>query len=200
MNVQKWMLAGSVVILLVAVALVAFTIFTPFALARGPMGYFAYQNGPMFDGAAGPRFGMGPGGGHGMFGWGGPQNSPIAIAAEKLGMTREELIAELQAGKTVADVAKEKDVALETIVEAIMAPRAERLAQLVTDGKLTQEQADTMLATMRANITTRLSEKWSPRGPGYSDADGDGVCDHAGQGRMSGRFGGGQMGGRWDNW
>lgn len=218
MKTQKWILIGSVIVFLGAAALAAFTFLTPFAWAQGPMGWNGRGNGSMFDQGFGPgggmgrgmmfngdfgsRFGMGPGGGPGMMGnmggrWGGPENSMIAIVAEKLGLTTDELVTELQAGKTIADIAKEKNVALETIVDAVVAPRAERLTQMVTNGRLTQEQADTMLATMKANITTKMSEKWEPRGLGYQDADGDGACDNMGQGPMGGRFGGGRMGGRW---
>ena len=110
MKTQKWILLAGVTLFLGAVALVAFSILTPFVWAQGPGGWHGPGNGPMFEGDFGPRFGMGPGGGWGrmmrMGGrWGGPENSLISIAAEKLGMTTDELIAELQAGKTIADVA-----------------------------------------------------------------------------------------------
>jgi hypothetical protein len=45
-----------------------------------------------------------------------------------------------------------------------------------------------MLAMMRANVTARLNQPGTLQGrgpgPGFVDADGDGVCDHAGSGRM----------------
>jgi hypothetical protein len=135
--------------------------------------------------------------------WGGSETSLVAVAAETLGLTRAELVAELQSGKTLAEVAAEHEVAVETIVDTFLAPRAERLAELVANGQLTQEQADTILATMRANVTARVSAEWSPRGPGqgyglgYTDADGDGVCDNCGSQGMGGRFNGGRMG-RWN--
>jgi hypothetical protein len=123
------------------------------------------------------------------------------VAADQVGLTQAELIAELQAGKTIADVAAEHGVAVETIVEAFLAPRAERLAELVANGQLTQAEADTWLATMRTRVTERISQPWSPQGrgqgTGFVDEDGDGICDHAGQGGPGGRYGGGRMMGRW---
>lgn len=200
MKTQKWMFIGSIIMFLGAVVLAAFTFFSPLAWAQGPMGWNGRGDGsgPMFDRGFGPgggmgrgmmfndnfgpRFGMGQGGGMmgGMGGrWGGPEDSLISIAAEKLGMTTTELVTELQSGKTIAAIAQEKNVTLDTIVEAMVAARTERLTEMVTNGQLTQAQADAMLAMMKANITTKLSEAWSPRGP------------------MGGRFGGGRMGGRW---
>jgi hypothetical protein len=97
-------------------------------------------------------------------------------------MTRDELITALGGTKSIAQIAAEHNVPLGTIVDAFLAPRAERLAEMVADGRITQEQADQMLATMRTNVTTHLNEVWTPRGPGqgtgFVDEDGDGICDH----------------------
>jgi ribosomal protein S20 len=62
--------------------------------------------------------------------------------AEQLGMTVEELNAELEAGKTVAELAEEKGVDLDAVrIEAMK----ERIQQAVEDGTISQEQADWML-------------------------------------------------------
>jgi hypothetical protein len=129
---------------------------------------------------------------------GGPEQSLVAVAAQVLGMDQADLVAQLRSGKTIAELAGDKAGA---IVDAFITPRAERMAAMVAAGRLTQAEADQMLAAMRANVTARLSEPWSARGPGagagYMDADGDGVCDHAGAG-MGGGAGwmGGMRGGR----
>jgi lambda repressor-like predicted transcriptional regulator len=98
--------------------------------------------------------------------WGWWAYGQVEIVAEKLGMTVEELTAALKDGKSVANLATEKGVALDTIVEALLAPRREALATKVAEGKLTQEQADTMLAQMQTNITTRLQEAGVSLGQG----------------------------------
>ncbi len=195
MKTRTWMtLAGIALAVLVAIT------FVPAAWAQGPAG--GYGPGQAQSGMRGGGPGMGRRGGMGgqnggMGGqMGGQQQSLVAVAADTLGLTQADLIAQLQGGKTIAQVADEKNVALDTIVNAFVAPRQARMAQAVAAGRISQADADARLATMRANVTARLSQPWSPQGPGagagYADADGDGVCDNAG----SGPAGNGRMGGR----
>src|SRR3989304_1629510 len=66
--------------------------------------------------------------------------------AEALGLTLDELNAELAAGKTPFVIAQEKGIDFAKVQEAMQAAPAEALKQAVEDGKLTQEQADWMLA------------------------------------------------------
>jgi hypothetical protein len=121
---------------------------------------------------------------------GGPQQSLVAVAADTLGLTQADLVTELRSGKTIAQVASDKQVAPDTIIDAFVATRAERLDAAVAAGRMTRAQADAQLATMKANVTARVSQPWSPQGngpgSGFVDQDGDGVCDHAGGGRMGG--------------
>lgn len=143
---------------------------------------------------AGAAFAQGPSGqnpplGLGRGNWGGPENSLVAVAANVLGMEQTALVAELNTGKTIAQVAQAKGVALDKIVTAFVQPHVEWLTQAVTDGKITQAQADQYIATMKANITAKLSAPFTPRGnggngrgmsQGFVDANGDGVCDVGG--------------------
>jgi hypothetical protein len=194
MKTQKWILLTSVILFLGAIGLVAFTSLTPYAWAQGPGGWYGRGGpgaGPIFNGGFGPHFGRGPM--MGMQGrWGGPENSLISIAAEKLGLTTDELIAELQAGKTIADVAAEKNVALDTIIDAVLTSHTERLDEAVANGQLTQEQADAMLVLMKANLTRQINEGWSPRGGGFG-FDGGGPFGHPGMGMRGGRWGGSSL-------
>lgn len=92
------------------------------------------------------------------------------IIAEKLGMTVDELKAELKDGKTVAELAQAKGVELQVIVDALVASQAERLQQAVTNGRITQEQADQMLNAMKERLTKILAESrpWvGGHGPGW---------------------------------
>jgi hypothetical protein len=199
---KKWtLLAGIALVAVVALALVA----APSAQAQGPGGGYGPGDGtgPIDDGAFGSRFGHGMGSGPvgGMQGLGGSQNSLIAVAAEVLGIDRTELVAQLQDGLSIADVAGD---AVDDIVDAFLAPRAERLAELVDADRLTQAEADAWLATMETHVRDRLSQPWSPQGrgwgvpgTGFTDEDGDGVCDHMGTGGF-GR-GAGRMG-RYSRW
>ncbi|MBE3558447.1 MAG: hypothetical protein IMW89_04390 [Ktedonobacteraceae bacterium] len=165
---KTWLKIG----LLAAVLAVAALVVTgATAFARGPVA----QN---TASAAGPGYGAGFRGGDN---WGGPENSLVAIAAKELGMSQADLVAQLKS-KTIAQVAKEKNVALDKIVNAFLAPRQEALKNAVAAGRLTQARADQMLATMKANVTAQLNKSWTPRGPGmglgFVDANGDGICDN----------------------
>ena len=140
--------------------------------------------------------GQGLMGGQGMMG---SENSLIAVAAGQLNMTTDELIAALGGTRSIAQVAAEHNVAVSTIVDAFLAPRTERLDTAVAAGRITREQADQMLATMRTNVTTHVNEVWVARGPGqgagFVDEDGDDVCDNMpaggqGQGMMGQHRGG----------
>lgn len=76
---------------------------------------------------------------------------PVALeaAAQVLGMTPDELSTQLWGGKTLADLAEEKGVALEDVQAAVEAAHEQafkdRIAQAVTDGEITQEHADWLL-------------------------------------------------------
>jgi hypothetical protein len=101
--------------------------------------------------AAGPpegfgRHGHGPGGRIGIrFG--------LDAAATALGVTVDELRAELQDGSTIADVATKQGVDVQTVIDALVAEATTRLAERVSAGHLTQDEADTRVAELTARIT-----------------------------------------------
>ena len=57
----------------------------------------------------------------------------LETAAEALGMTADELKAELEAGKSIAQVAEEKGVDLQVVVDALVAEGTERLQQAIEE-------------------------------------------------------------------
>ena len=128
---------------------------------------------------------------------GGPQNSLVAIAAKTLGMEQTALVAELNAGKTIADVAKSKGVAVEKIVDAMVANRTAALKAVVDAKRITQAQMDAEIAAMKANVTAPINGKWTPRGygmgagrgmgAGFVDANKDGICDNCGANNPTGQ-------------
>ncbi len=75
-----------------------------------------------------------------------------AVMAEKLGMTVEELQAARQSGKSLTQIAQERNMTREQLVEMIMTERQTRLNELVANGKLTQTQAQTMLNNMETRV------------------------------------------------
>ena len=133
--------------------------------------------------APGMRGGRGFGGG--FIGRGGAN---IATVAKALNMTEVDLRTELQSGKSIADVAAAKNVSLDTIVSAIVADQTTMLKQAVTDGKLTQAQADTMLANLKLTLPSQLQVKYVA-GIGGDHGFGGPGGDHGGRGGFGGRGG-----------
>jgi len=77
---------------------------------------------------------------------------------------------ELQAGKTIAAVAMAKGVDVSVVSNALLEAEKTKLAQAVTDGKLTQAQADERLANAQTRINDFLNgtlpQRSGPGGPG----------------------------------
>ncbi|MGD2207175.1 MAG: hypothetical protein PVH17_10375 [Anaerolineae bacterium] len=115
----------------------------------------------------GPRMRGGKfGSGYGAHGFGaGPENSLVGVAADELNMSVQDLVAELQDGKSIAEVAEDKGVDPQSIADAFLDKLAERLGQAVQDEKLTQERADWMLEQAEEHVQERLNEPLAFEGP-----------------------------------
>jgi polyhydroxyalkanoate synthesis regulator phasin len=96
----------------------------------------------------------------GMMGGG---NSLTSIAADELGMSLTELLTELQDGKSMADVATDKGVDVQEIVDAYIAQVKESLDEAVADGRITQNQADWQLEQVEERVTDQLNSTWQDR-------------------------------------
>ena len=114
------------------------------------------RRGGMDRGFMGPH--MGPMG-HG-------ETSLVGVAADALDMSVEDLHAELQDGNTIAELAEEKGVDTQEIIDAYLAQLEEHLAQAVEDGKITQNQADWMLEQAAERVPEQLENTWEGRFPG----------------------------------
>lgn len=91
------------------------------------------------------------------FGMDGPR-AGLKDAAEALGMTVDEILAAKSQGKTVAQIAAEKGITPEVLVEKILALRKAKLDALVQEGKITQEQANLALQAMEKNIEAMINQ------------------------------------------
>ena len=78
--------------------------------------------------------------------------SPIAEAAKALGMTEAELKTELQAGKSIADVAKAKNIDLDVVIAKLTAAFKAHLDEEVKSGEHTQAEADAKLAEFKTRL------------------------------------------------
>ena len=75
-------------------------------------------------------------------------------AAEALGMSPEELREALDGQTSIADIAAQRNVDVQTVVDAIVAAHKEKLDEKVAEGELSQVEADERLA----QVTERATE------------------------------------------
>jgi hypothetical protein len=111
----------------------------------------------------------GPGGG----GFGGPglafkrgAGGALDAAAAALGLRLDDLVTKLQAGKSIADIAKDQGKSLDDVKAAITAGVTKELDQAVTDKKLTSDQRDKILSELKDHLddlVTRTPPKDAPR-------------------------------------
>jgi hypothetical protein len=72
---------------------------------------------------------------------------------------------ELRNGKTIADVAKEKNVDVQTILDAYATQLKATLDKAVADGKITQKMADQTLEQAKTNAADQVNNAWTNPGP-----------------------------------
>lgn len=116
--------------------------------------------------------------GEGGFGKGGPGGRgpggmAFDVVAKALGISQEDLMSALRDGKTIAEIAKEKGVDEQKVIDALVADAKTKTAAAVKDGKITQEQADKRLENLTERITKFVEEGMPEHGP-HGDGDGDG--------------------------
>jgi hypothetical protein len=109
----------------------------------------------------------------------------LDAAASYLGMSEEDLRSSLADGKTLAEVAREKNKAVDGLVDAMVASAKQDLDQAVEDGRLTGAQRDRILSGIEERITAKVNGEflggphmhgpgpWGPPAPGGS-SDGPG--------------------------
>ena len=110
---------------------------------------------PGTTGTTDPAGDHGGRGGHG--GPGGLDADDLTAAAKALGMTEADLTAALGGGKTAAGVAADKGVAVQKVVDAIVAADQAEIAAAVKAGTITQAQADQRLANLAAHVTDEVN-------------------------------------------
>ena len=124
--------------------------------------------------------------GHG----GGPGGREVAAAAaEALGLTVDELRTAAQEGRTLTELAEREGVATSAVVDAMVAAAKTHLAEEVTEGDLTQAEADAKAAELESRTTASVDEPLRlGRGPhgGHGRHGHDGSADGAGDGADDG--------------
>jgi polyhydroxyalkanoate synthesis regulator phasin len=126
-----------------------------------------------------------PGGPGAHPGHGGMVPLDLDAAADTLGLTPEELRDALATeGTTLADVAEEEGVETSTLVDALVAAGEDRIEQAVTDGRLTQEQAEELREALPERVAAAIEMEFRGErghGPGrrghLDDDDAGGPTD-----------------------
>lgn len=91
----------------------------------------------------------------------------VSVIADRLeDVTIADLVAEIQAGKTLREVITDHGLDVDEIVAAFLAQREAALDELVEAGRLTAEQAEWMLDHMEEEILEHLDEAKAPCGFG----------------------------------
>jgi hypothetical protein len=126
--------------------------------------------------------GPGIGGPHGGPGFGGPRGlgfkrgpgGALDAAATALGLKLADLRTKLQAGQSIADVAKAQGKSLDDVKAAIKAGVTKELDQAVTDKKLTAAQRTDILSELDAHIDDLVNNKFGagPRHGAFKGAPG----------------------------
>ena len=123
----------------------------------------------------GGGFGRGMGGGFGRgmrgglggnFAFGQNGASLIDVAARLTGQAPSAVAEALRNGQSFAQISAASGKSAQDLVEAAMAERKTVVGQAVSQGRLTPQQADQVMALMRTRIESNLEGTWQPRGGG----------------------------------
>jgi hypothetical protein len=106
--------------------------------------------------------------------------------AKALGLTTTELQTQLQSGKTLADIAKDKNVDIQKVKDAITADVKAHLDEEVASGEHTQAEADAKLAELKTRLDDIVNGVRPAGGPGMGGRGGHGPGHDHGMGGANG--------------
>lgn len=105
----------------------------------------------------------------GMRGPGGPPPG-IEAVSELLGMDQDAIREARESGTSLAQLAEQNGKTAADVEEAIIASAKEHLAEQVSDGDITQDEADERLSHLQEDVSERVSSTEAPErghgGPG----------------------------------
>jgi AraC-like DNA-binding protein len=92
-------------------------------------------------------------------------HAKLEAAAEYLGMSETQLRDALSGGKTLAQVARDRDKSVDGLVDAMLADAKQKVEDDVEAGRLTEAEKDDLLAGLKERITNLVNGRF-PRPPG----------------------------------
>lgn len=94
---------------------------------------------------------------------GGPGGLSLDVAAELLDLSQDELRAALVGGSTLAELAAERGVAVDTLVDALVQAAQQRLNTAVAEGRLSQGRADALAEDLVEHVRRHVEEGTAAR-------------------------------------
>ena len=82
----------------------------------------------------------------------------LAAAADYLGATEAQIRADLESGKSLAQIARDRSKSVDGLVGALVAAAKERLDAAVSAGRLTRAQVDEMVTELNDRIADLVNE------------------------------------------
>ena len=86
----------------------------------------------------------------------------MSVAATTLGMSDADLRTVMQGGKTLAQIATDKGVSVDTLVTAMVNDVKAKVTAGLANGTVTQAKADAELAEEPAETTTKVNNTFTP--------------------------------------
>jgi hypothetical protein len=141
----------------------------------------AFAAGDQAGGKAGKGYGMQMGRNYG---------SMATNLSQLLGISQEDLQAARQSGKSMVQIAADQSISEQQLVDFVIGQRSDWLDQLVSDGRITQEQADQRTQQMTEQVKENLNRtEVGPNPSGSAAGKGNraaGTCTGAGLGKALG--------------
>jgi polyhydroxyalkanoate synthesis regulator phasin len=106
-----------------------------------------------------PAGGFGPGFGFHHFGF-----ADLGAAATYLGVTEAELRTQLESGKSLAQIAKDKGKSVDGLVQALYDAAKKKLDAAVAAGKITKDDETKLLGDLKQRLTDAVNRTERPRG------------------------------------
>jgi uncharacterized protein YidB (DUF937 family) len=88
------------------------------------------------------------------------RKAAVGVVTDTLGVSRQELREALKGGQTLSQYATSLGKDPQTVVDALTNAANTKLDQLVADGTITQERADTVKGKLPARIDRLMNRQW----------------------------------------
>jgi hypothetical protein len=92
---------------------------------------------------------------------------PLDSAAGYIGITKAQLRAELESGKSLAQIAKAHGKSVDGLIDALVAAAKSKLDDAVSAGRLTKDQEIEMLNVLKDRITSAVNNTDGPGEPHF---------------------------------